>query len=205
MDDRAREDIALVRRMMEESRTAVVDRGKHFMIWGLVPTVGLLFTYARLTGSPGPDPRWIWAGLLIVGWAASLTVGLIDGRRAQVGTLSRRLLSVTWIATGISMTTIGLAGLFGPVVSGEAISGLLAAILGAPVFVTAMLTGEHWLRWIAVGWWAGGTVMLYQPGLYTLLLMAGMMFLLLAVPGAVLFARARADARRPGARVTEPA
>lgn len=205
MDDRAREDIALVRRMMEESRTVVVDRGKHFMIWGLVPTAGLLFTYARLTGSPGPDPRWIWIGLLIIGWAASLTVGLIDGRRARVGTLPRRLLSVTWIATGISMTMIGLAGLFGPLVGGEAISGLLAAILGAPVFVTAVLTGERWLRWVAIGWWAGGTVMLFSTGPYALLLMAAMMFLLLAVPGAVLFARARTGADRPGPRVTEPA
>lgn len=205
MDDRAREDLAMVRRIMEESRAAVVDRGKHFLIWGLIPTVGLLTTYAGATGVPVPEARWVWSGLLAIGWAVSLLVGVRDGRGARVTTLPRRVLSALWISAGVSLTVVGLAGMFGSVVGVEALSGLVSVLLAPPILVTALLTGERWLALVAVGWWAGGAVMLVYPGLYTLLLLAAMSLLLMALPGAVLFVRARGGRRPTPRRVTEPA
>ena len=62
-----------------------------------------------------------------------------------------------------------------------------------------LLTGERWLAWVAVGWWVGGSVMLYAPGVYTLLLMSAMAVLLMAVPGLVLYVGSRRrEAEAPG-------
>lgn len=74
---------------------------------------------------------------------------------------------------------------------------MLSTVIAAPVLVTMLLTGERWLGLVAVGWWAGGALMLFAPGPYTLLVMAVMSFVLLAVPGMVLNAKARQRVRSP--------
>lgn len=201
--ERAREDLAVIRQLMEETRREVVDGGRHFVIWGLVATVGLVSTYLAALGRPLLDPRWVWVGLLAVGWTASVVVGLRDDRRARVRTAGRRILSVVWVSVAVTMTLIGVAGMFGEVVSDRSLAGLLSVVIAAPVLVTAQLTGERWLMAVAAGWWLGGGVMLFVPGLYALPLMASMALLLLAVPGLVLGARSRGSGA--GGPVTEAA
>lgn len=190
-EQRAREDLALIRQIMEDGRNEVVDRGKHFIIWGFVPAVGALETYAYARGAAVPDPTVSWVILLVLGWAASLAVGWRDSRGARVRTLARRLLSGIWVSTAITLTVVALAGMFSRGLSHTALPGVLSAVIAAPVLVTMLLTGERWLGLVAVGWWAGGALMLFAPGMYTLVVMAAMSLLLLAVPGIVLNARAR--------------
>ena len=191
MEERAQQDLELIRQIMDDSRREVVDRGSHFLIWGLVPLAGLVATYVRATTGEGPSPLWVWVAVLVAGWTASMVIGFREDRQARVRTLARRILSITWVATAVSLTLVALAGLFGGSVDPQALSGVLSVILAAPVLVTGVLTGERWLNAVAAGWWAGGAVMLFIPGVYQLLLMAAMFLLLMAVPGAILSARAR--------------
>ena len=194
MRHQAELDLALIRRVMDETRQEVVDRGKHFIIWGLVTAVGLAVTYQAITGPLTVNPATVWVVLLALGWAASLAVGWADSRRARVTTLGRRLLSAVWVATAVTLTLTGLAGMFGDVLDPRALSGVLAAIIAAPILVTALLTGESWLRAVAAAWWLGGGVMLFVPGIYAILLMAAMALLLMALPGVVLYVRSRRPA-----------
>lgn len=192
MDEQtARKDLALIRQLMEDSRREVVDRGKHFIIWGLVPAVGALLTYAYATGGALPDPALVWGALLVVGWLASLTVGWRDSRRARVKTTARRLLSGLWVSAAVSLTLVGVAGIFGRVLDPVALPGVLSTLIAAPVLVTMLLTGERWLGLVAIGWWVGGALMLFAPGRYTLLILATMAFVLLTVPGMILNRKAR--------------
>lgn len=191
-EERAYEDLATIRRLMEDGRREVVDRGKHFIIWGVVPALGSLLTYAFLAGASGvPHPSLTWGVLLVVGWAASFVVGWREGRRARVRTHAGRLLSGVWVSAAVSLTLLGVAGMLGGGMSQQAIPGVVSVVIAAPVLVTMLLTGERWLGLVAVGWWAGGALMLFAPGPYTLLVMAVMGLLLLAVPGLVLNAKAR--------------
>lgn len=194
----AREDLAMIRRLMEESRREARERGRHLMIWGGLSAVGLTATYLSALGRLPVSVDALWVVLLLAGWSASMMVGWRDARRAEVRTLGRRLLSVTWVAVGVTLTVIAAAGLFGPVVSAPALGGLVAVVIAPAVLVTAVLTGERWLSLVAAGWWLGGGVMLFVPGLYSVPLMAAMSLLLLAVPGGVLNARSR-RARGEGA------
>ncbi|HSH44334.1 MAG TPA: hypothetical protein VK966_00625 [Longimicrobiales bacterium] len=187
---RSEEDLALIRRMMEEGRREVRDRGQHFMIWGLVGAAGCLVTWLIASGVLAVAPQWVWVSLLVVGWGASMLVGWREGRKVRVRTLGRRMLDVIWISSAITLTLIGLAGLFGSLVPAAALSGLIAVTFGAPLAMTAWLTGESWLNGVAGGWWIGGAVMLFVPGSYHLLLLAAMALVLMAGPGIVLRSRA---------------
>lgn len=191
MTTQAEQDLAIIRQLMEEGRRLVVDRGVHFMVWGVISAIGLTATYTSIVMGVGPDPQWVWAGLLVVGWTASLVTGWRADRGARVSTLARRLMSATWISAGVSLTLVALAGMFGPVVHEVALPGLLSVVIAAPVLMTWLLTGQGWLAWVGTGWWVGGAVMLFAPGVYMLPLMAVMSVVLMAVPGGVLFAMSR--------------
>lgn len=185
------DDLAVIRRLMEESQAAVSENGKHFLVWGVIGSVGLLGTWLAVTGRLGVHPRWIWATLLGVGWGSSVWIGFRDGARARVRTGGRRLLSVLWVSCAIALSLLAAAGLFGGAVDPRALSGIVAVVVAIGFRGTAELTGLAWLRWVALAWWAGGALMLFVPGVYTLALLAAMALVLQVVPGAVLYARAR--------------
>ena len=191
MHSQAHQDLALIRRVMDETRREVNDRGKHFLIWGVLTSIGLAATYLAVTGRLNLNPATAWIAVLVVGWAASMTVGWMDGRRARVVTLGRRLLTAVWVSTAVTLTATAIGGMFGSVLPVNALPGVLAVIVAAPMLVTALLTGEAWLHWVAAGWWIGGGVMLFVPGVYTLLLMTAMSVVLMAGPGVILYGRSR--------------
>lgn len=185
------DDLAAIRRLMEDSQTAAADDGLHFLLWGVLTAAGLLGTYAAVTGAAAVDPRWLWGVLLALGWAGSTWFGVRDARRARVRTLGRRLVAVVWIACGVTLTLIAAAGLLGGAVDPRALSGLVAVVIGGPFLATAALTGERWLGAVAAAWWLAGAVMLFVPGLYTLPLLAAMALAFEAAPGLVLHRRRR--------------
>lgn len=200
MDQAAREEIALIRRLMEETRQEAVDRGRHLTIWGGMTAAGLLATWWRALGRPGADPVVAWLALLALGWALSLYVGWREEKTSRVRTAWGELLGATWVAAALTLTAVGVAGLLGEVVSPQALPGVISTVLAMPIYMTARLTGEPWLGGVAVAWWIGGGVMLVLPGLYALPLMAAMSLGLMVVPGAVLSARAsRERPAGPGA------
>lgn len=191
------QDLAVIRRLMEESQTAVAEDGRHFLLWGALSAAGLLGTWAATVGAWTLDPRWLWAVLVGLGWVGSFWMGVRSGRRARVRTLGGRLIAVVWIACGITLTLIAAAGLLRGAVPVQALSGLVAVVLAGGFLGSAVLTGRRWLGAVAAAWWLGGGLMLFFPGLYTLPLLAAMAIALQVVPGLVLRRRAR---RRPVAQ-----
>ena len=185
-------EIAMIRRLMQDSQGAVYDGRGHFILWGSISALGLALTYAYAVGRPVPDPRLVWLVGLVLGWSGSVVLGVRGRARARVHTHASRLLGWLWISCAATMTLIGTAGLFGDVVPVQALPGVVAAVLAVGVLATGLLTGHAWLRWVAAGWWAGAAVMLFRPGLYALLLLAAMALLLEVVPGLVLLTRKRA-------------
>jgi hypothetical protein len=187
-------DLARIRQLMEESQRTVDENGKHFLLWGALGTVGLVATWVFVVGRSTLDPRWVWAGVLGVGWVASVWLGLRSDARARVRTAGRRVVAAVWVSCAVTMTLIGVAGMAGPVVGMPSLSGLIASVMALGLASTGVLTGLRWLVWVGVAWWVGAAVMLFVPGSYTLLLLAGMTLLLEVVPGALLYARSREQA-----------
>ncbi len=187
----AYEDLAMVRRLMEETRELVCEHGKHFIVWGLLMVVALLATYARLIDLAAVPVGWIWAAAMGVGWLFSFWAGRRDAGQARVRTTAGRLLGGIWIGFGITATIIGVLGLYTAAIEPELLGGLMAALLGFGFFASSFVGRQRWLRWLALGWWAGSLAMLLWPGEHTLPLMAALIVALQVVPGVVIHTRGR--------------
>lgn len=189
----AREDLAMIRRLMEQSRRTVEQAAPHFVIWGVLITVALLATFANAMGAFRVDELWIWVGAVGTGWVASLALGARAARHGSVKGPGGRIMAAIWIGVGVALTLMGFVG--APTRAfGEAggLFGAMAAAIGAACWASAAVQESRAFRLAAAGWWIGAAAMFVWPGLISLLIMAGLMVLLHLAPGLWILVRSRA-------------
>jgi hypothetical protein len=187
----AREDLAAIRRLMEDGRRVVNTAGPHFVAWGVLTSAALAATY--VLGGRGETRMitWAWGVAVGLGWLASAALTVAQGRREGVRSGTGRILGGVWTGTGVTMMLLGFAAPAGGVVDPAALTGVLAAVLGGGFFATGLLVGSRWMQAAAVAWWAGALLMLLWPGRHGLLLTAALVLGLQTLPGIWLTLRAR--------------
>jgi hypothetical protein len=189
IEDQAREDIALIRRAIEEGAAYATAGSPDMLVWGIAVAIGYLGTYGFIRGwSPlalGP----LWAACIGLPWLFSLrrlARRLVGSAVAARGPMAQAL-SMLWFGCGVFFTTMGIA----VNATGEARYGwwnaVVAGVMGIGFFASASLTRLAWLRWVAIAWWLGGLALFaLRHRLEALPLAAALMLLLLAGPGYVL-------------------
>ena len=187
-EDAVREDIAFIRRTIEQGRRIAGAWSPDMLVWGIAIALGYFGTYARVRGYWTTDPNWLWLACILLPWAYSLR--RLPARlfaRAPDALAERRLtspLTMLWFACGIFLTILGLA----VIASGERnpwwINPAAAGVMGIGFFVSSFLSNVVWLRWVGVAWWAGELAAVALRQRAEGLLLAGVLMLaLLALPG----------------------
>lgn len=187
----AREDLAAIRRLMEDGRDVVNTAGPHFVAWGVLTSAALVATYVLGARGEGRLIWWTWAAAVALGWLSSIALMMTVNRRARASTATGRLLGGMWIGTGVTLSLLGFAAPAGGGLANGAITGVLASVLASGFFATGLLVGSRWMQAAAGGWWAGALLMLLWPGPHTLLVTAALVLALQTAPGAVLMLRGR--------------
>ncbi len=187
----AREDLAAIRRLMEGGQRVVNTAGPHFVAWGLLTSAALVATYVLGRNGDGRLIGWVWIIAVAVGWVASIALTVAGVRGERVSSPAGRMLGGLWIGAGVTMTLLGFAAPAGGGLAWSAITGVLAAVLGAAYFASGFLVGARWMQGAAGLWWGGALYMLLAPGPQGLLVTAALVVLLEIVPGVLLTLRAR--------------
>lgn len=189
-NDRAREDIAFIRRAIEEGGAYATARSPDMLVWGVAVAIGYFGTWAYVRGWTPLAPRGLWAVCLGIPWIYSLRrlwrrlagqIPLPRGPMAQA-------LSMLWLGIGIFLTLLAVPVLW----TGDdrGISAVVAGALGIGFFASAWLANLPWLRGVAILWWVGELALFALRRDSALLpLAAGLSLVLLAGPGAILMRR----------------
>jgi hypothetical protein len=190
-EDAVRDDIAFIRRTMEQGRRVVGAWSPDVLVWGIAIAIGYFGTYARVRGYWTIDPHWLWLACIVLPWAYTLRrlVARLVAVEADAPA-ERRLASplvIQWLACGIFLTILGLATIF----SGDRdpwwINPVVAGVMGIGFFVSSFLSNVVWLRWVGIAWWVGEVALFALRQRPEGLLLAGaLMLVLFAVPGFVL-------------------
>ena len=67
-DEQVRQDIAFIRRAVEEGGAYATAYGPNLLVWGVAIALGYLGTYAFIRGWSPIAPRIIWPVCLGLGW-----------------------------------------------------------------------------------------------------------------------------------------
>src|SRR5436309_15807927 len=136
VEDQAREDIAFIRRAIEDGGAYAAHRSPDMLVWGVAVAVGYLGTYGFIRGWSPIQPNWLWAACLGLPWLYSLR-GLarrMVGGEASVRRPMAQALAMLWLGIGIFLTTLGIAAMW----SGEARGGwfnpVVAGVMGVGFF-----------------------------------------------------------------------
>ena len=189
--DAAREDIAFIRRSIEQGRRIAGAWSPDMLVWGIATAIGYFGTYARVRDYWTGNAGWLWLACILLPWAYSLrrVPARLSARSSEAPT-ERRLaspLAMLWYACGIFLTILGLAAIF----SGERnpwwINPAVAGVMGIGFFVSSFLSNVVWLRWVGIAWWVGELAALVLRDRPEGLLLAGaLMLALVALRGSIL-------------------
>ena len=192
IEDQAREDIAFIRRAIEEGGAYATARSPDMLVWGIAVAIGYLGTYGFIHGWSPVAPRSLWATCIGLPWLFSLRrlAAALGGRAVPVRRPMAQALAMLWLGCGIFLTTLGIAAM----VTGETRNGwfdaVVAGVMGIAFFASAWLARLPWLRWVAIAWWLGELALFtLRHRVEVLPLAAALMLLLLAGPGYVLMSR----------------
>jgi hypothetical protein len=193
-EDAVRDEIAFIRRAIEEGRGYASGRSPDMVVWGGAIALASACTYAAQRGWPLVGQGWLWGACVGLPWLYSLRGLMRPGR--PPGRPMARAMGMLWLGCGVSLTVLAVVAAW----SGDMREGWFTAVsagtMGIAFFASAALSNLGWMRLVAVGWWVGEAllyVLRHRPEAMALhaLLMLG----LLALPGIILL---RGGAR-PGA------
>ena len=132
IEDRVREDIAFIRRAVEEGRRYATARSPDILIWGIALAIGYLGTYAFVRGWSPIRPGWLWAVCIGLPWVYSLR-GLLHAFERHCGDRPMaHALSRLWLGCGVFLTTLGVAAMWTGDVRQGWWNAVVAGVLGSP-------------------------------------------------------------------------
>ena len=186
------EELQFIRKIIEESRRAVIYNGFDYIFWGVLVIVGMLSTYFLEIIHVYFNYALIWAVLIPFGWLVSIYNG-IKTKSRQPHTFAHKILSYVWGATGVGMTLVGFIGPASGCISPLAISPILAIMVGGAYFLTGKIVDSKWTSNLAFGWWTGGIILLFIQSVAQLLVMALLMLLFQTIPGIIIYRKYKTE------------
>ena len=179
----AKDEIAFIRKVIEDSKRTVGSGNLGSVIWGILVVIGMILTYMHIVFSSAIHPGLIWAVLMGIGWIYTIIVMIKQRKKPSVKTFGGKILSSIWIACGITLTCIGFYATSTGAIKSWAIIPICCLVIGIGYYVTSDIVASRITKLFAFVWWACGLLMMTWPGLYMFLLFAGMMIAFQIIPG----------------------
>ena len=193
-EEQAREDIRIIKTMLEKTRKATGEAAGIFLLWGGLITVAMILDYilsrARLYSS-----EWIvWAAIGGLGWIASIVFGFRQDRRPRVRTYVQTAARNLYIACGVGFAVVCFAFPMLKVYDYSLIPLFFSVVAGILFFTTAGVFEHRALAWIGLLWWAGGLGMIFVAGDARTLAFAGLFLVGYDLPAVAIWLRHRREA-----------
>ena len=158
---KAEEEISVIKKIMEDSKKAIVDNGWHYIYWGVIVTAALIANYIMvLTNTSINMQGMLW---FISMTSAAIIEGIIERKRekhVKVKTFAGRLLNTLWSGSGICMFILGFAGTVSGAYNAIMIFPLISVMLGAAYLISGVIQQVKWMSALCIFWWAGSILSL---------------------------------------------
>lgn len=194
----AEDELQIIKKIVQDSRNAVADKGWHYIYWGVIVTLTLLTNYLMVLNRVSMNSQgMLWFVTMISASIAEMIITKRIEKDEKEKTFSGKLLSVLWGLSGACMFMFGFVGTLSGAYNPVSIFPMISSVLGAAYFISGTIQQVKWLKFIAFCWWIGALFMFLQPGIHSMLIFAGMLVIFQIIPGFILYSKWKA-AKNPG-------
>jgi hypothetical protein len=193
----AQEELAFIRKVMEDSRASFVDNGKPKLVWGAIVALGMLYTYIQALADSDLYVMWVWLGISAFGWGYIFWEDKQRDETSRTRTQTGKIIGAIWGACGFSIGLV-VALAFGTryfntdlIMHPLALCPITAIIIGIAYFLDGTIRLVPWVRNLAYAWWASAVLMFFWPSVHTLLIYAFMIIAFQFIPGIILYQRSK--------------
>jgi hypothetical protein len=193
-EDQAREDIQIIKSMLEKTRKATVESVGIFLIWGTLITAAMAASYV-LSVNHAYKAQWIvWAVAGGLGWVASFILGFRYGRRPRVSSYVQTAARHLYIACGVGFALVCFVFPMLKIYSYEVIPMIYSVVAGILFFTMGGVFESPSLTWLGLLWWVGGTCTVFIKGDARQLAFAALFLIGYDIPAVALWLKHRREA-----------
>lgn len=177
MDTRQAEiEISVIKKIMEDSRSAVYDKSSQGLFWFTLTAATVLINYLMaVTGIGLNFSGLLWAGVSIFGTLYSIRLAKKESSKIKVKTFAGKILTAIGIATGIANIMFAFSSLVANAFDPFVIVSMNSMILGMAFYILSVIQQLKSFKILADLWWAGSVFFFFMPGIHSLLFMAIML------------------------------
>ncbi|MGA7161598.1 MAG: hypothetical protein WBZ48_11390 [Bacteroidota bacterium] len=180
------EEIALIKRVIDESRRFTFDRGKYYLMWGILVAAAIFIDYSKLfLNTTGLSGWWLWIATIGIGWIISIIFAIREHSRVENWPIGAKLAALVWVSLGITSIILGFAGSLSGALQLWAVCPAIAAVMGAAYMISSLIYSLKWMALLGTGWWIGALCMFAVQGISTLPIFGTLMILFQTIPGIV--------------------
>jgi hypothetical protein len=195
-EQEAREDLHIIRSMLEKTRKATAESGALFIVWGVLISLALIGNYV-LGSLKLYQWEWLnWSGITVIGWVYSAIYGYRAQRTGRVVTYAQIAARHIYIGCGAGFLLVGLIFPAVGVYTYEAITILISAVTGIMFFTLGGIFEWRFLVWIGLLWWAGAVGMSFVAADARVLIYTGLFIAGFLVPAFLFRAKYRQNRSR---------
>ena len=193
----AQEELAFIRKVMEDSRSSYIDDGKPKILWGAIVAAAMLYTYIQALADTDLYVGWVWLGLSAFGWGYIFWYKSKREKEQRTKTYTGKIIGAIWGGCGlaIGLTVMLVIGTryfnIDMITHPVALCPLTAIIVGIAYFLDGTVRVVPWVRNLAFVWWAAAGFMYFWPTVHVLLIYAVMVFVFQFIPGIILLRRSQ--------------
>ncbi len=184
-NSQAKEQLAFIKSIMQDSQKVVADNGYGFILWGILILIAAVCSYILDQSQLNQYQGWLYLLIVGLGWLYMVVIHRRTKKYSIGNPLTKTIIDSIWTAVLISMTLLGFLGGATGAIDLNHMTAVMYTVLGTAYFLQGVITGKTWVRNLAFGWWGGSVMLFLITGPLALALMIVMMVGLQIVPGII--------------------
>jgi hypothetical protein len=183
----AYEELAFIKKLMEDSQKALMDNGKFFIILTFFALLGVTIKIFKDLIGLKINNLYIYIPLVAIG----LTFAIFYKTRvyAKMGgkTYASKVMDGIWIAFLISTSILSIIGYASGGIRPTAVAPVISVLFGINQYLSGLVLNLRWISSMAYGWWISSICMFLWPGEHSVILIGILLILFQLIPGIFLF------------------
>jgi len=185
------EDIHYIKQMIENNRRALVDNGISYVSIGVFVALGSILSYILIETGNRDMVQIFWLAMMALLIVFNLYIGKRGKKREQKKTFASTVFNATWMACAVPVLFVTVIFMTTNLVSVQMLFALISSVLGIGYFLTGIINDLKFMKWLALGWWAGAVLSIfwsYVGEIYQLTLLFAILFTFFEIiPGIIIY------------------